>query len=227
MALYRVGTHVSLAVGTSAAGTVLALPVLIAIILAAQVGGNLSLIPLGILLFVAVLPCPALAGVHVMARALMLGEDRQFRQVWGGVGQFLAPASRLWFVGVVISSILVLNVAFYGGLLADVRPVGIASGPLELVWSSLLVLWLAMHVYVFPLILTQERPTVWLTYRNALVIVLARPLFTVAAGILWLGVLLLSVTTGLAVILGFLFCAAFQEETLHRIAATFQGGAAE
>jgi hypothetical protein len=77
-------------------------------------------------------------------------------------------------------------------------------------WSLLLAVWLAMHLYIYPLLFVQENRKIFLTYRNALVLVASRPAVTLAVGPIWIVVLLVGAASGLATIIALTLAAAIQ-----------------
>ncbi len=219
-ALYQIGTHVALSLGANISAIVLSLPVLVLLAVLAHFAGSLSIVPLGIVLFVAVLPNPMLAGLQTSSRSLLTGNHVSLRDTWLGLRTHWKTAALTWAVAVPITGAILLNVAFYGGLISGHRPLGTVSGPLEILWLALLFFWISLHLYVFPLLIAQEQPAALLAYRNAAVIVLSRPLFTVIVEAVWLAFLVLAAATGLAVILGLMLGAAIQEAAFLRILPT-------
>jgi uncharacterized membrane protein YesL len=67
---------------------------------------------------------------------------------------------------------ILLNIAFYGSMAFPIAPL------LGAVWLIFGVLWVIIQQYTFPLLLEQTEPRVWLATRNAFVLVLRHPLFT-------------------------------------------------
>jgi hypothetical protein len=110
----------------------------------------------------------------------------------------------------------VLNAAFYATQAANpaasLHPVAM---PLFLAWALTLFLWLGVNLYVAPLLLAQAEPRVLLAYRNAAVIMLSRPVASLAVSVIWLGVLLLTSATALATIIGLALAASIQQNTLR------------
>jgi hypothetical protein len=194
----------------SVASATLALP-LIAVLALAASRTSLSVLPLGIVLLLGVLPNPALAGLQSSARALVRDDESPFKAFALGMRRHWRPATVAWLLSLPITLILLLNVGFYGGLFTRQAPTGLFVGPLELLWLTLLAFWLALHVYVFPLLLAQEHPTPMLVYRNAAVVVLTRPLYTLGVEVIWLCMLLFLSATGLAAVFGLMLTALVQQ----------------
>ena len=50
-------------------------------------------------------------------------------------------------------------------------------------WTAAFILWLVVQMYCFPVLLEQERPAIRTALRNALVLVLRHPIYTLTLGI--------------------------------------------
>ena len=110
----------------------------------------------------------------------------------------------------------VLNAAFYGTQAANpATSLHAVAMPLFLVWTFTLLLWLGVHLYVAPLLLAQAEARVLLAYRNAAVIMLTRPVASLTASVIWLGVLVFTSATALATIIGLALAASIQQNTLR------------
>jgi hypothetical protein len=189
--------------------------------LVSHAAGSLSIVPLGMVLFLAVLPNPVLAGVQAGTRELLTTGEGSLADCRRGLRAYWKVAAVTWLLAVPITAVILLNVAFYGGLIGGQYHIGTAAGPLEVIWLVIMLFWLSLHLYVFPLLLAQERPKAFLAYRNAAVLVLARPLFTVTVEVVWLAVLILAAATGLAAVIGLMLGAAIQQSAFLRIFPTF------
>lgn len=84
----------------------------------------------------------------------------------------------------------VLNVVVVGVNVTNLTAYGhrddLVSILLRSVWMLTLVLWLSVQLYVWPIFYQMEQPTLGGALRNALVMVVRNPLFTL---VLWLGIL--------------------------------------
>jgi uncharacterized membrane protein YesL len=149
---------------------------------------------LGIILFlVSLIPAPPATAALYYVTSFIAREKRiEFNYFWRG---FKAYFWRSWAVAgvlLVIGAILVVDVVFYlrseSTLFAIVGFLGI--------WA--LALWLAIQVYLFPLMIHQEDKRLWLILKNGSLLTLAYPIF--ALGIL-VGVVLVTALSVLLVIL--------------------------
>jgi hypothetical protein len=216
-ALRQVSAHFAASVVANIAVTVLSLPVLFVLGIVAFGAGSASTIALGVAVIIGVLPNPMMCGLQLLARELAHGEIIMFSDQWDGLRQYWAVALRAWLVSLPVTGLLVANIVFYAsGPLPRVL-----AAPLTLIWLYLLFFWLTMHLYIFPLLMEQEVQRVLLAYRNALVIVVSRPGFTLGVVPVWLALLLLSSVTGLAAIIGFAVGAAIQQNATARLLPTF------
>ena len=140
--------------------------------------------------------------------------DMAYRRSTGWRTFLRAARAQFWtgwrwaiFNGVAIG-IAALNIWFYSGIASQ------WAGLLGFVWIALLMIWIAVELYSFPLLLEQERPSVRLAARNALALTVRYPAFTlvhalIAGAILFVSALLpylwVLVTAGL---LAFLYARA-------------------
>ncbi|MCS6840748.1 MAG: hypothetical protein NZ699_14205 [Roseiflexus sp.] len=95
------------------------------------------------------------------------GARRHSRSGWGVYGA--------WLAGLLV---LLVNVSFYAQIEA---PIGVY---LTLLFAYFLVAWISLLIYLGPLMLLQERPSVRLAFRNAFVLAFSRPLFTLVTQVL-------------------------------------------
>jgi hypothetical protein len=205
------------------AAVVLALPLLLVLSFAAA-RTSMSLLPLGIVLLLGILPNPALAGLQSSARLLVRDGDTPFRAFTAGMKRYWWPAAILWACSLPVTAILLLNIAFYGGLFTHDVPGGSFAGPIEAVWLAAFCFWVALHLYAFPLLLAQDRLGPMAVYRNAAVIVLRRPFYSFGVEVIWVAVLLFLSTTGLAAVFGLMLAALIQQVAFLHVLPGLQGG---
>jgi hypothetical protein len=91
-----------------------------------------------------------------------------------------------WIAGVLI---LLFNMSFYLGWQ------DLIGGLMLGIWFYALLVWMALLIYAFPLLLLQEEPNLRLVVRNAALMALGRPVFTGVT------LLLMGVWVGLSVVL--------------------------
>jgi len=202
----------------------LSIPLLIVIVLSGYVTQSFSLVPLGVVLLIGVLPNPAAAGLQYMTHELAEGEIMTFSDVWWGLRKYWVPALRSWLTSLIVTVLLLANVIFYArAVTTHTSTVHAVAGPLEALWIALLLFWLLLHLYVFPLLMVQESPGLLTTYRNAALMVAARPFFTIIAFPIWIILLSFTAATGLATIIGLAIGAAIQQNAVARLIPTFPG----
>lgn len=212
----QVSTHLTNAFLANVFAVLLSLPLLVLLSAIAH-AVSLSALPLGVVLLIGVLPNPALGGLQVAGSAIAVSETASIREQWVGVARYWRPSLRAWLAGLVVSVVILLNISFYPRLGASQSALHLLAGPLELVWLSAAAFWLTMHLYVYPLLLRQDRPSVVLAYRNAAVATLKRPLFSAILTLAWLLWLVLTATTGPAYLIGLIVAATIQQNALLRI----------
>jgi uncharacterized membrane protein YesL len=135
----------------------------------------------------AVIPLgPASVGLAALAQRVSEGRTISFGVFFGAMRQHARPAwlvMGLWMLGMVI---ILVDIAFY----AQVD--NLFGAVLYGLWIYLLVIWVALLIYLFPLIILQEQPNLRLLARNALVMTLGRPLFTLTTLVLMSIIVVLS-----------------------------------
>lgn len=120
----------------------------------------------------------ASAGLTVIAQRIHEGRTVSWGDFVAGARQhyrFGWQVYGAWLAGLLI---LLVNAAFYAQMDA---PIGIY---LMLLFAYLLVAWVSLLIYLGPLALLQERPSVRLAFRNAFVLAFGRPLFTIVTQVL-------------------------------------------
>jgi hypothetical protein len=215
-ALGQVLTHGTVAILANITAIVLSLPLLVVLGLVAVHSGSLGILPIGLALLVGILPNPASAGLQAIARGLAQREDPVLKEGWNGLRQLGMRALRCWLVSVLVTGVVIVNIVFYAGQR------GLLAGILVTFWSVLLAVWLAMHLYIYPLLFVQENRKVFLTYRNALVLVASRPGVTLAVGPIWIVVLLVGAASGLATIIALTLAAAIQHNVFKGLLPTLR-----
>lgn len=222
-AVAQVYSHVTAFLVGNIVAVVLSLPLVLLIGLVAWAARSFSIIPIGVAFLLGVMPNPCTGGVQFVAHELAGREPVTWHDYLRGLHQYLRPALALWLVSVSISAVILVNAAFYAIALGSSHlvPHPIAA-PLLGIWLMIFAVWVSAHLYVFPLLLTQEVTKTTLVYRNALLMVLARPSVTVIVVPIWLALLLLSSATGLATVIGLGFGAAIQHNATARLLPTFR-----
>lgn len=126
----------------------------------------------------------AWAGLVRMSHLAHTARSADLTDFWEG---FKANLRRTLVLGLVNALIIVVNVAnlwnyrFDSGLTVDL---------LRIVWVLVLVIWFSIQLYLWPIFYEMETPTLAGALRNAALMVLLNPLFTLA---LWPGIIVLAV----------------------------------
>ncbi len=216
-ALSQVSSHLALSFASNLVSFALSLPLLLIISVLAYITRSIGIVPVGVVVLVAVLPNPALAGVQMMNREFSHNEFPNLGTQLTGLKQYWRPALRIWLVAFVVTAVIFVNLAFYASRSKSGSFIFGAAGPLEIVWIVVLFFWLTLHLYVYPLMLQQDVQGVFVTYRNAALMAVSRPLYTWSITIVWLAILLLFSATGLVTLIGLALSAAIQQSAFARI----------
>lgn len=203
-------------IGVSALANILlsliSLPLLVLAVPLAALLGSPRLGPTVLVLLVGGLPFPLAAGLQNLCYMMAKGERFDlWAYYWSGLRQFGRAAVRPWLVGMLGTVVLASNVVFYGRM---------GASPMRFVavlWAYGLLFWLAIHIYVYPLLLRQDEPGVRRLYRNAFLIVIRRPLFSLTVLLLWLLTLALGAFTFLAAFGGIALAAAIQQNATAQV----------
>jgi uncharacterized membrane protein YesL len=146
----------------------------------------LNLLWLALSVTVLLLPA-ATAALFESTHSLARGEAPGIRDYLDGVRRHLVRAWAWALVNLLVWSVLVANIVFYG-VFAEVWAVALRS--LFLVLAGC---WLISQFYFWPFLLEQEDMNIRRAFRNALLAVLAAPFFALTLGLLGAVVVVLSV----------------------------------
>ncbi|MCA0453719.1 MAG: YesL family protein [Chloroflexi bacterium] len=142
----------------------------------------IPMIILNVLWFIVSLPLvtafPATGGLFYATNRLAHGKSANWRTFFEG---FRIHFWRSWAVGLVnlfLALVFAVNFIFYSW--NNEQWVLFARGVVIVV----ALVWLALQVYLFPLLMEQEEPRLRLALRNSSVIMLKRPLLTLGATLL-------------------------------------------
>jgi hypothetical protein len=116
---------------------------------------------------------PATAALAVVARrcAADLRVTRTFYT--GGLRAYWRPALELSALSMAVLALLLMNITFYAS-----RPSGFVQG-LSLIWGYLLLFWLSVQFYAYPVLVRMEKPRALGALRTAVLGALANPLFSI------------------------------------------------
>lgn len=129
-----------------------------------------------------IIPAPAAwAGLMKMSHRAYRHPSTDIHDFWDGFKENFKRGLLLTLLNVVIVGINVWNLAAY----RDSSGIGVIG--LRIVWLSVLWVWFTVQLYMWALFYEMETPTLWGAMRNALVMIVLNPMFTIG---LWLGVTL-------------------------------------
>lgn len=132
-----------------------------------------------------VLPAgPATAGLFHVAYRVADGRAIKLADFFAGMRHQARLGLTLTGIAVVGLLVILFNLGFYLGMNSMLG--GLMLG----LWLYLLLFWLGLILYAYPLIFLQEQPGLRLIGRNALLMSIGRPLFTIIT-LLLMGVVLL------------------------------------
>lgn len=151
---------------------------------------------------------PVTTGVFVMARNIVAREDPSLADLKSGFSELLVPAMKLAVVDLIITGVLVADLAFFFGIIA---PIGGAPSPILVVigvlFLYLLFMWFLTTLYHLPELVWRRPPTFTILKRGFL-LVIDNLFFTI--GLLFVIILLssLCVLTGIGLAILFMGAAA-------------------
>ena len=122
---------------------------------------------------VIVLIPPATAGLMYLTNEVAHERRVEWRMVLTGARLYFWRSWQITIVALGGAIILVTNVWFYVN-----NTTGILQY-LTILWIYLLIIWVVAQIYAFPLMIQMEQPRILPIYRNALLLTLSRPLFTI------------------------------------------------
>jgi hypothetical protein len=116
---------------------------------------------------------PATAALAVVARrvAVELRVERTF--YFDALRTYWRPALGLSAIGMAVLALLLMNITFYAS-----RPSGFVQG-LTLIWGYVLLFWLSVQFYAYPILVRMEKPRALGALRTAVLGALANPLFSI------------------------------------------------
>lgn len=163
---------------------------------------NAGALGLGLLVaLLSVLPAaPATAGLYTVVQRITEGRVTTWRLFFEGFRAELLPSWRvygLWAFGLLL---IVVNVRFYNRIDSTLGSL------LSILFLYILLVWLGLLIYIGPLLLLQSDKRIRVIARNAFMMALGRPLFTLITLIL---MALVAFASAWLVILPFILTFAF------------------
>jgi hypothetical protein len=150
------------------------------------------------------LPAPTAVGLHVLAREAVRGLPVELADYWAALRQYGGLALRVWLISIFGTAVIVANLAYYPGLHVVFTPF------MEIIWAYILLVWLGIQLYLYPLIVNGAETAVFPVYRRAFLTVARNRGFTAAVTIVWVFLAALMTLSGLLVFLGLAFTVALQ-----------------
>jgi uncharacterized membrane protein YesL len=148
-----------------------------------------NILPGVLVLLLSVLPAgPATAGLYALADRITEGRAVSVRNFFEGVRAYAKLSWQvygLWTVGLIV---IVTNLTFYPNM-------GTVGLFLMVVFLYLLVIWWGLLIYIGPLMLLQQDKRIRLIARNALLMTMGRPVFSLVT------LLLMALILGLSFVL--------------------------
>ena len=129
---------------------------------------------------------PATMGAMSVASEKARGRRVEFELFWRGFRRYFGKSWALGAINSVVTILIVVNIVFYLQ-----QPSWLFY--VTIIWLYVLLIWLGVIVYVFPLAIEQEDKGVKLIYRNAALLALGRPVFTLLVAIIQVLLLALSI----------------------------------
>ena len=161
-----------------------------------------------VLLLIA-LPTPALAGLHTMAYDLTHGQIMFVSDMFRGLRTDGFIALKCWLISLAGTLVIGVNLEYY------VRAHLAVSLFMEILWLYVLLMWLGIQLYVYPLVYEHTQKRALLIYRNAVILTASNPVFSLIATLLWLAVVGLASITALGAVIGVSVAAVMQHTSLR------------
>lgn len=119
----------------------------------------------------------AFAALYYVAELASREQPIRRRDFWAGFRQYLVKGTLLGLLDLLIVGVALVNLIFYNQMQSAIGPI------LRVVWIVLGVFWGAAQVYLFPMLAVQLEPKVFWALRNAAMLTLAQPLFTLVVAL--------------------------------------------
>jgi uncharacterized membrane protein YesL len=131
-------------------------------------------------------------GLIRMSHDLHTGKTSGLNEFWETFKQQLGRSVVMFVLNVLVIGINVSNLLSYRGIDNTFYAV------LRTVWLCVLVVWIVAQFYLYPILLEMEKPNLLQGFRNALVMMILNPLFTLG---IMLGVIALLVLSSLFIVI--------------------------
>jgi uncharacterized membrane protein YesL len=136
---------------------------------------------------------PATAAVFYLTNQMVKGESIGFVTFFRGFRDYFAQSWLLFAVSQLISLVILANVVFYINMDSELlRLIGI-------LWAYVMVFWLCVQMYTFPLLIEQGSRGVFRVLRNAVLLTLDNLMFTLT--LLVILVLFVALSSALVIVI--------------------------
>ena len=149
------------------------------------IGTYLDLIPLiifNVLWFVVSLPVvtafPAAAGLFYVTNKMAHGQRVEWQDFFRGMRRYFWQSWVWGALNLMMAAVLFSNSLYYAANPSAVSEIA------RVVVLALGIWWVSVQLYMFPLLMEQERARIGLALRNSIVIVLKRPFFSLRIALL-------------------------------------------
>jgi uncharacterized membrane protein YesL len=159
--------------------------------LAIQLAGYLGLGPglaIPLILVSLILAPPATAAVYHVTSLIAREKRIEFNYFWQGFKAYLGRSWAIAGVLIVVGAILAIDVMFFFDRLDNT-----AFLVMFLVSLWAVVFWVAIQIYLYPLMVSLEDKSLLLIFKNAALLTLAYPLFSLIIVIVFILITVLSV----------------------------------
>jgi uncharacterized membrane protein YesL len=133
---------------------------------------------------------PATAGMLYLTNQVAHHKTVEFSMFFQGFKKFFWKSWLLALINIMVAILFYSNYTFYGRY--NAQWAAIVRG----LFVGLAALWLLIQMYVFPMLLEQEKPRLLLALRNAAYMTFASPIISLVIGIC--AVVLMAISVGLA-----------------------------
>jgi uncharacterized membrane protein YesL len=130
---------------------------------------------------------PATAALYAFTRELGYRRRVAWTDYFSFMRRYFWIGWRWGLLNLMAVIVFATNIAFYGMLDPPLNILGRGG------WTAAFILWLIGQLYCFPILLEQERPAVRAALRNAFVLLLRHPVFTLNLVLVVLALCLASV----------------------------------
>jgi uncharacterized membrane protein YesL len=138
---------------------------------------------------------PATAALANMARPVARDLHSDRSMFWEGFRLYWKRALALSAISMVVLALLLLNLLFY------ISRSNTFVQAFSLFWAYLIVFWLGVCFYTYPVLIGLKEPSVWATLRTAVALTFANPFFSLILVVVGVALTVLSVVLAILLLL--------------------------